>query len=61
MHWISDIDSRRRLRSPSVNKLAMPRATPTTVGDRAIGVVAAGIRIDLSHYTFCQRFILLYL
>jgi hypothetical protein len=43
LHRVADMDSRRRLRSATTNRLLVPRTMRKTIGDRAFPVAAARI------------------
>src|SRR5258706_10395194 len=43
LHRVADIDSRRRLRSASTTRLAVPSTRRVTIGDRAFSVSASRV------------------
>jgi len=47
LHWVTDDDSRRRLRSATTHQLIVPRTRLRTVGDRAFGIAGARVWNDL--------------
>ena len=48
LHGVSDVESRRRLRSASTTALVVPRTHHQTIGDRAVPVAAAHVWNSLS-------------
>jgi len=43
LHWVTDDNSRRRLRSATTHQLMVPRTRRCTIGDRAFGVAGARV------------------
>jgi len=47
LHWVTDDNSRRRLRSATTHQLMVPRTRLRTIGDRAFGVAGARVWNEL--------------